>query len=157
MIGELQPQQIEALLKSQYVGRIGCYADDKIYVVPTSYAYDGTYIYAHALEGAKLANMRQNPAICFETDNVSDMANWKSVIVWGTFEELTADEEKLKAVRVLLNRQLPFHSSITTHVGSNWPFLEDGVQEIEGVLYRIVITKKTGRFEQTSFSPQTVM
>jgi hypothetical protein len=42
MIGELQPQQIEEVLNSQVVGRIGCHAEEETNIVPISYAYDGT-------------------------------------------------------------------------------------------------------------------
>jgi len=61
MLGILETDQIEDLLGSQVVGRIGCHADDLTYVVPVSYAYDGSCIYAHSEEGMKIAIMRKNP------------------------------------------------------------------------------------------------
>lgn len=152
MIGELNEQQIEALLRETVVGRIACHQDDFIYLVPVSYAYDGTYIYAHSNEGTKLDVMRKNPNVCFEIDDITDMANWKSVVAWGRFEELTA-ENRIKGLTILLQRQLPMSSSVTTHLGKTWPFSQDDLQDITGIIYRIALTKKTGRFEQTSFVP----
>ena len=32
--------------------------------------------------------MRANPNVCFEVDAMSNMANWQSVILFGTFHEL---------------------------------------------------------------------
>jgi hypothetical protein len=119
MIGELQPQQIEEVLGSQVVGRIGCHASGETYIVPISYAYDGTYIYCHTHEGKKLDMMRQNPKICFEVDDLKDMANWKSVIAKGTFQELIGRHERNNAMQMLLNRYLPVMSSITTHLESS--------------------------------------
>lgn len=152
MIKALDHQQIEQLLSRQFVGRIACYADNQLYLVPISYAYDGKYVYIHSSEGTKINIMRKNPEVCFEVDNITDMANWQSVIAWGRFEELKREEDRQKALRILLNRKLPLSSSITTHLGKTWPFSEDDLDDITGIVYRIELTKKTGRAEQTSLS-----
>ena len=81
MLGALYKPQIDHVLHSQVVGRIGCYADGKLYVVPITYAYDGKYIYAHSKDGMKIKMMRKNPHVCFEVDVMENMANWRSVIV----------------------------------------------------------------------------
>lgn len=155
MIGPLTKSQMEALLHQQVVGHIACHHENFIYLVPTSYAYDGEFIYAHSHEGTKLNIMRKNPNICFEVDDVTDMSNWQSVIVWGRFEELTFEEERIKALRVLLHRKLPLNSSTTTHLGKEWPFSENEPNEISGVVYKIVIDRQTGRFESNSLSPDS--
>jgi nitroimidazol reductase NimA-like FMN-containing flavoprotein (pyridoxamine 5'-phosphate oxidase superfamily) len=128
--------------------------DKTVYVVPISYAYDGNYIYCHSYEGKKLEFMRKNPAVCFQVDKMKNMANWKSVIAWGDFEEITDKNEIRKAVKILLERQLPPISSITTHLGATWPFPEnnDGLDNIPGVFFRIGLTQKTGKFEAESES-----
>lgn len=153
MLGKLQPEQVEELLKTQIVGRIGCYADGETYVVPISYAYDGTYIYCHTHEGKKSAMMRKNPSVCFEAEEMKDMANWKSVIVQGTFEELKDRKERNKAMQTLLNRYLPIISSVTTHLGEHWPFHPDDTTDIHGIVFRIAVKEKTGRFEASQHSP----
>ena len=60
MLGELDQRQIEELLHTAHIGRIGCYADQRTYIVPIYYAYDGTSIYAYSLEGMKIYMMRAN-------------------------------------------------------------------------------------------------
>src|SRR5436190_2876514 len=116
MIDKLSLSEIEALLYKQCVGRIGCY-DDRVYVVPTSYAYDGKYIYCHTYEGKKMEIMRRNPDVCFQVDEMKDMANWNSVIAWGKFEEVKDQVQRSEALNILLKRELPITSSITTHLG----------------------------------------
>jgi uncharacterized protein len=156
MIGILSPSEVEDVLSLQCVGRIGCHDHDHIYVVPTSYAYDGESIYCHAYEGKKIDLMRTNPDICFEVDEMSDMANWQSVILQGQFEEINDQDERVKALKILLQRRLPISSSITTHLGQTWPFVGNGfsgLSDIPGVVFRISIREKTGRFEKTSLSP----
>ena len=153
MLGSLQPQQIDEVLKKELVGRIGCHADGETYIVPISYGYDGDYIYCHTHEGKKTAMMRRNPAICFQVEGMKDMANWKSVIVQGRFEELTDKNERIKAMQTLLHRYLPMISSVTTHLGEHWPFEPDDIDEIGGVIFRIAIKHKSGRFETSQASP----
>jgi nitroimidazol reductase NimA-like FMN-containing flavoprotein (pyridoxamine 5'-phosphate oxidase superfamily) len=155
MMGELNTQQIEELLSKQVVGRIACYQENFIYLIPMSYAYNDGFIYSRSIDGLKLDIMRKNPNVCFEVDTIADMANWQSVIAWGQFEELKNDEKE-EGLRILLHRHLPLSSSITTHLGKAWPFSEHDLEEITGVVFRIKLTKKTGRFEQTSVPDPTL-
>jgi hypothetical protein len=96
--------------------------------------------------------LRKNPKVCFQVDQLKDMANWKSVIAWGDFEELTDDKERSVALQILLRRPLPVNSSVTTHLGSLWPFSADEVDNIKGVVFRIYVHEKTGRCEKSEVS-----
>jgi len=142
MVGDLTRSEIEAVLRENVIGRIGCHAFGQTYVVPITYAYDGSSIYAHTRHGMKLNMMRQNPRVCFEVDHMDDFANWRSVIAWGTFVELQGPQ-RLRAVRTLLEamqRRLPQGppgESMHPH---------EGIEAT--VLYRIALEKKTGRFER---------
>ena len=148
MIGKLTEQEIETLLFAQVLGRLGCHHDHVTYVVPISYAYDGNYIYCHTRDGMKVQMMRQNPNVCFEVESFADMANWQTVIAWGIYEELSNDSERNEALQCLLNRVLPPVSSQTTHLSPSWPFPPAHLNEIKGVVFRISLLKKTGRFEK---------
>lgn len=150
MLGTLHQEQIDQVLRSEVIGRIGCHTEGRTYVVPVCYVYDGESIYGHSLDGLKLQMMRTNPIVCFEVDHMENMANWRSVIVWGTFEELTGDMAS-HAMRLLLNRLLPLHTSETSP--SLHRMEETGTDHAEtvhrvGTVYRICLTEKTGRFEK---------
>jgi len=41
------------------------------------------------------------------------MADWKSVIAWGTFEELTNEEKRNEGLKILISRILSTISSET--------------------------------------------
>ena len=150
MTSKLESHEIEDVLKHQLIGRIGCHANDLTYVVPISYAYDGTYIYGHTYEGMKITMMRENPNVCFEVDIMETMADWKSVICWGRFEEITNTEERKAGIQILLNRVLPIISSETLHITPHWPFPPGDLNHVTGIIYRIHLTKKTGRFEKST-------
>lgn len=153
MLGKLGPEQIEAFLKVSLVGRIGCHDDGETYVVPISFGYDGSYLYCHAEEGKKTRMMRNNPRICFQVDEMRDMSNWKCVILQGEYQELHQQQERTHAMQILLNRYLPLQSSITTHLGEHWPFKPENSNDIPGIVFRIRILEKAGRFEEASHSP----
>jgi len=148
MLRELNDTQIEALLKDQVTGRIGCHSDGVTYIVPVNYLYDGTNIYCHSAKGMKIDMMRKNPAVCFEVDNIKDITNWESVIAWGKFEEITEIIEKQRTLQKLINRISPYiiDDSVTREHG----FVDkesDVGTTIELIIYKIIVHKKTGRFE----------
>lgn len=149
MIGILTNEQIEEVLKANVLGRIGCNDGNKTYIVPTNYAYDGKFIIGHSLEGMKIKMMRSNPEICFEVDEMKNFNSWKSVILWGWYQELHDERDRYYAMKLFIDRMLHIKTSKT----ALWPEIsEDKVHphlpdNIRPVIYRIVITKKTGRFE----------
>lgn len=149
MFGELTTPEIEELINHQFIGRLGCHANDLTYIVPISYAYDGTYIYGHTFEGMKIDMLRKNPKVCFEVENTKNLANWQTVIAWGEFEELSRGPEWNEAVQKLEARALPIISSATMHLNPLWPFYSIEKDIINGIVFRIRVTKKTGRFEKS--------
>ncbi len=148
MFGELDDNQIEEVLHRQIVGRIGCHADGITYVVPISYGYDGESIYAHTHDGMKITMMRKNPEVCFQVDEMPEMANWNSVIAWGEFEEITDPQDRTDALKLLLERNLPYIASKTVQLAPNWPFIPTTTDKISGIVFKIKLGKKTGRYER---------
>jgi len=163
MWGDLDKSQIDELLKSELIGRLGCFDGNKVYVVPITYAYDNGYIYGHTKDGLKIHMMRNNPNVCFEIDWMKDMSNWKSVIVYGTFEELKGDDANngleilMKSIMSNLDRKFsPDEPSGHDNLGiENFafqhsflsPFLHSKNNEIfEIVVYRIKVDEATGKF-----------
>ncbi|MBC7442705.1 MAG: pyridoxamine 5'-phosphate oxidase family protein [Ramlibacter sp.] len=112
MLGKLNEPEIESVLREAIVGRIGCHTEGRTYIVPISYAYEDGAVYGHSASGSKVRMMRANPSVCFEVEQVDDLANWRSVIGWGTFEELTGDQAAA-GMRVLLARFAPLVTSVT--------------------------------------------
>ena len=145
MTGVLTDQEIEKLLATHIVGRIGCHHDGVTYVVPITYAYEDGAVYAHSTEGQKLDMMRANPQVCFEVDEVLDLSCWKSVIADGTFEELHGAATD-RATELLLAAFRRFVGSATaTPTQQHAPHPEDPA--IQPVLYRLRLGRRTGRRE----------
>jgi uncharacterized protein len=144
VIRTLDAEEIERVLRAESVGRIGCHANGRTYVVPVLYLYDEGAIYAHSGYGQKIAMMRQNPLVCFEVDHVEDLVNWTSAICLGTYEELYGEraQEALELLRERMADDLPRtidHGRLAAEeaAGSEAP-----------VVFRINLSGMTGREER---------
>jgi len=148
MLGELTTAQINSILSSQAIGRLACTDGKRPYIVPVTYAYDGSYIYGQTNDGKKLQVLRKNKNVCFEVDRMTDMRNWQSVVAYGSFEELK-DKDLEKARELLFNRVFPLMTSGTVHSHEHEMTAElDDSNRVKYMMYRIKIEKITGRFEK---------
>jgi nitroimidazol reductase NimA-like FMN-containing flavoprotein (pyridoxamine 5'-phosphate oxidase superfamily) len=149
MLGELNEEQIEDLLMSLPVGRIGCHADGVTYIVPVNYVYDSNNLYAHSAKGMKIDMMRKNLEVCFQADAIDNLMNWESVICWGKFHEITDMQEKQDTMQNIINRVMPLMHGETAQPSHGFTSNASDVGEVvELILYKIVLSKKTGRFEK---------
>ncbi|SKC83437.1 pyridoxamine 5'-phosphate oxidase family protein [Ohtaekwangia koreensis] len=149
MLGKLTEEQVDHVLHEQLLGRIGCRAKNRVYIVPVTYVYHKGYIYAHSKEGEKIRMMRSNPEICFQVDAIENMTNWRSVVVWGKYEELKTKKEQEAGLKIMADRLAPFTISETIRP-SQGPSRPPEVVEkgFKAVAYRLKVLEKTGRFEK---------
>lgn len=140
MLGKLNARQIERVLHDAVVGRIGVSAEGKTYVVPITFVYDGDAIYGHSLLGQKIAMMRKNPRVCFEAEEIDDLANWRTVIAQADFEELSGDLADA-AARLIAARLGPLTASDTAGPHPRRP----GARYVS---YRLRLGEKSGRYER---------
>lgn len=136
MIKTLNHDQSRELLHRERIGRLGCIADGGPYVVPVNYVFDGECAYLHSLPGYKIQAMRARPRVCLQVDEIEDELNWKSVLAFGTYEEITNQLERTEALNHLLarfSRLTPVESFIASDADAPAP-----------VVFRIRISKLTG-------------
>jgi nitroimidazol reductase NimA-like FMN-containing flavoprotein (pyridoxamine 5'-phosphate oxidase superfamily) len=149
MLGSLSISEIEDLLYQCNLGRIGCSYNGKIYVVPVNYIYDGRSVIAHSVEGLKIRIMRSNPSVCFEVDEVQNNKSWKSVIAQGVYQEIIGERERYEAMKLFVDKMLKLKVSTTAHPPEMQPErLHNQHPSAKPVIYRILLTEKTGRFEK---------
>lgn len=142
MLGDLNKKEIIDLLEDQVVGRLGCHANDETYIVPLNYVYQNDAIYAHSGAGKKIDMMRINPKVCFQIEELHDVFRWKSVIVWGTFEELK-DEERQQALQGIIIKIMQLRDKATLDPSHAIPAeLQDNL-----IVYKINIKEATGKYE----------
>jgi uncharacterized protein len=141
VIEELSEGEIEAFLRRQLVGRVGCHAFGRTYVVPVIYVWDAGYVYVQSIEGRKIRMMRANPEVCFEVDEYEPDGSWRSVVVEGVFEELEGGAAE--AALALLVQRFAGRRRETAGRGSGR----------RPVAFRIRCTQATGR--RVSRTPAT--
>ena len=145
MLGRLADSQIEDVLRTATVGRIGCRDGDGVYVVPISFVYDEGCAYGHSAEGRKLTLMRAAPDVCFEVEDVRGLSDWRSVVSRGRFEELHGEAAR-EALDLLATRFAP--PATADGRTASVPSHGHGTSE-PPVLFRIRLLSSTGRFETT--------
>lgn len=104
MIKALNHQQAHELLRRERIGRLGCIAEGEPYIVPVNYVFDSGCLYMHSLPGQKIDAMRLEPHVCLQVDEIEDEMNWKSVLAYGTYEEIINQQERHEALNHLLAR-----------------------------------------------------
>jgi nitroimidazol reductase NimA-like FMN-containing flavoprotein (pyridoxamine 5'-phosphate oxidase superfamily) len=57
--------------------------------VPVAFSYEPDCIYIFSTVGKKISWMRQNPKVCLQADEIGNRSTWLSVIVTGTYLELS--------------------------------------------------------------------
>jgi nitroimidazol reductase NimA-like FMN-containing flavoprotein (pyridoxamine 5'-phosphate oxidase superfamily) len=136
VITTLSVEEARALLRSARLARLGCIAGDEPYVVPVNYVFDDRCAISHSLPGRKITAMRERPRVCLQVDEVKDQFNWKSVLAYGTFEEITNPDERARGLSTLLSlfpRLTPVETLIAEDANAPAP-----------IVYRIRIDRVTG-------------
>jgi uncharacterized protein len=142
MMGDLTAQEVEEVLESEVLGRVAYISDGRPCLIPVTYVYDSEFgdVYVHSAEGTKVRAMRANPEVCFEVEQIRDMANWRTVIARARFEDLWPDREE-RAMDLLAAKFAP----LRVNEKSPPPRLEDA-HRIHGVtrsvLYRLHLIEK---------------
>lgn len=138
--------EIEEILREQKVGRLATLNPNGFpYITPVHYVYENNHIYIHGLlKGQKIDNIKANPNVCFETEEMQGLildekpcdvnTAYKSVIILGTARFVEA-ETKVRALRAVVQKYTPQLSNI--------PF-PDNMLKATAVI-EIEITEATGK------------
>jgi uncharacterized protein len=148
MLGSLTRKQCEHVLRSELVGRIGCYGAGRVYVVPVAFVFHKDHIYAHSKQGLKINMMRKNAKVCFEVESRESMNRWRTVILWGKYEELTTMQEQREVMKILNDRFIGYTISETVLPTPYMNSPRHVEKALKPVFYRISIEEVSGRFEK---------
>jgi hypothetical protein len=138
MINVLGEAEARKMLREKQLGRLGCCAGGEPYVVPVNYLFDGEFIYVHSLPGRKIEALRANPLACLQVDEIEDAYNWRSVIAYGGYEEITEEAERERALASLF-KHLPHLTPVESKMAR-------GVSQT--IVFRLRIHRLTGVYEK---------
>jgi uncharacterized protein len=112
----------ESLMRLQAgrVARLGCIVEGGPYIIPVNYYFEDGCAYSHSLPGLKISALRANPRACLQVDEVESDLDWRSVLAFGSYEEITLPSERKSILGKLLSRfplLTPVESAIATDAG----------------------------------------
>jgi hypothetical protein len=130
-VEDMPSAEMHALLQRESFGHLGCARDNRPYVVPLNYAYDGTNLFFFTSRGMKTQFIDANPQVCLQVEEVTDSTHWRSVMVTGKAEQITGNEEMEQAMRLITER----NPSLTPAISSTE--LDALGRAVDIALYRI--------------------
>ena len=132
VIRELPADDIECLLRDSLIARIACCAhdDERPYLVPIAYGYDGESLLLHSGPGRKIDIMRRQPLVSVEVDEGEEPDRWRSVVVEGTYEEVDDPTARQQVLLAMYGDT------------ASIPDLPEST-----IVVRLRITRKSGRYE----------
>ena len=106
-------EEIDRILSSQTVCRLGVCFEDVPYVVPMNYGYSGGALYFHsATSGQKIDMITRNPEVCFEIEGEAEIVpkdqacKWStkyiSIVGYGRIELLKEANQKIEGLSVIM-------------------------------------------------------
>jgi hypothetical protein len=114
------PVLINEILANAHVGRLGTVGMDGYPIVkPLNFVHSGQYVYFHsAVEGEKIDNILRDNRVCFEVDvpiryvkakgnQCKASYHYRSIIIKGRAEIIEDHEEKLMALKALMEKYQP--------------------------------------------------
>jgi len=109
-------ETIRDVIEKAKVLRLGMSLDNRPYVVPLCFGYDGEHIYFHcAKKGLKVDHLKKNPAVCFELESKAELIehgteackfdfSYRSVIGFGEASEVRGIDQKRAALKVIMSK-----------------------------------------------------
>jgi uncharacterized protein len=119
--GRYDVATVESILDEGIVGHVGVVADGQPYVIPMLYARDGDTLYLHGSSLSRLVGaMTDGVPVCFTVSIVDGLVlarsafrhsvNFRSVVVLGQARAPRDKEEKLAALRAIVEHVAPGRS-----------------------------------------------
>jgi uncharacterized protein len=109
---------IDAILDEALICHVGFAVDGQPFVIPTIHARDGDVLYLHGSPGSRmLRNLREGIDACVTATLLDGLVlarsvynhsmNYRSVVVVGRAREVTTPDEKLLAMRCVVEHVVP--------------------------------------------------
>jgi nitroimidazol reductase NimA-like FMN-containing flavoprotein (pyridoxamine 5'-phosphate oxidase superfamily) len=118
---------------------LACSKDDQPYIVPISIAYSGDHIYSFATLGQKVDWMRSNPLVCLEVEEIVSKIDWRTVLIFGQYEELERNNELRNVAHELLS-----NSANWWQPGYAKTIIKDKERPLEPIYFRVSVTQVSG-------------
>jgi nitroimidazol reductase NimA-like FMN-containing flavoprotein (pyridoxamine 5'-phosphate oxidase superfamily) len=147
----LDKKECVALLEQNYIGRLAYISGGSPHIVPITYFYDSetNTITSYSSEGHKIQEMRKNISVCLAIDEIASISNWKSVLVQGTFKELSRIDAKHMLHQFSEGVKKVIHNKYDRNPKCISEFSAKIDTEDAPIVFRIHVTELTGKIRDT--------
>ena len=150
MIKDLGTKEGRQLLCDNYIGHLAFISGGWPHSIPITFYYSDSKntIISYAAEGHKIKAMRQNPKVSLEVNEIDSVSNWRSVLVYGEFEELHGIDAKYylhefaEGVKSVIQKKESINPQAISEFSSR---IETDQRP---VVYRIVLYDITAKFRE---------
>ena len=140
MFVRLNEEQSLDILEAGRVARLGCIVESGPYIVPVNYFFEEGCACSHSLLGLKIYALRKDQRACLQVDQIESDVRWRSVLAFGTYEEMVNPTERSNILNKLLKRfpmLTPVESTLANDAGA-----------LSVIVFRIRIERVTGIAEE---------
>lgn len=150
MIRILNTEDSISLLENNYIGNLAYIFRNQPFIAPITYYFvkQLNIIIGYSAEGHKITAMRKNNAVSLQVGEIDSVNNWKSILVHGTYDELTGSDAKVQLhnfstgvkqiITIKKDKELDFISQFSSKIYKN---------DIP-IVFIIKIDQITGRIRQ---------
>lgn len=150
---KMSEEEAMEFIRKCMVGRIGIMLGSQPYIVPIFYVYHrGRIVFYTRKEGAKMEGILSNPYICLQADEIPEKSGYaKSVLVFGKAEVISDLNEKIEALKAIIEKYREFHdikSDINEELAKlpDEEFYKKSIRKI--TIIAITPRKMTGRIKR---------
>jgi len=133
---DLDRPDSEAILARNHVGRVAFSYKDHVDIEPIHYVFSDGWLYGRTKYGTKLRTLAHNRWLAFETEEITGLFEWRSVVVKGSLYLLERDGEHSETY----DRAVEIFRTFIPHA-----FDPDDPTPDRNVMFRIHIDQITGR------------
>jgi uncharacterized protein len=135
--------ECRVLLASARLGRIAFTFRDRVDIQPLNYLIEDDWLFGRTSPGGKLTTIRHNRWVALQVDRVETPWEWESVVVRGTFHDLSEDDsaegrELLERATALIRDALPESFTPEDPVPHRMVVFGIAIQELQGRKGRLV-------------------
>src|SRR5688500_14809110 len=140
MFARLSEDSAGTLLAEKGVTALRCEGDGGTNGVPTNRNPADASGNSDSVRGTTMSALRSNPPDCLPVDEIASDLQWRSVLAFGNFEEITNSTERAEVLNKLLQRH-PMLTPVESTI------VQDGAPP-PVIVFRIRIDRITGIAEK---------
>ena len=136
--------ELESIMETAAVCRIGLSENNIPYVVPVNYGYKENRLYFHAApQGKKIDIIRQNNHVCFEIDIDCEVVKSETPCAWGMRYRSVIGFGKAFPVQEFEEKKAALNLICAHYSGNAFDFTKDQMEKV--AVFRVEIESMTGK------------